>query len=81
MLLSDFDASGEHGAKQPQKLLGFGLVVSGLLRRLEAVSHTMHGVEPLGVLGVVSQLGAKILHMGIDGALIALEIVAGARGW
>ena len=35
----------------------------------------MDGVEPLGLLGIIAQLGAKILHVAIDGALIALKVI------
>ena len=36
----------------------------------------MDGIEPLRLLGVVAQLGAKVLHVAVDGALIALKVVA-----
>ena len=36
----------------------------------------MDGVEPLGLLGVVAQLGAKVLHVAVDGALVTLKVVA-----
>ena len=47
----------------------------GLGRSLEAIADTMDGVEPLGLLGIIAQLGAKILHVAIDGALIALKVI------
>ena len=48
----------------------------GLGRSLEAIADTVDGVEPLGLLGIIAQLGAKVLHVAIDGALIALKVVA-----
>ena len=36
----------------------------------------MHGVEPLGLLGIIAQLGTQVLDMTVDRALIALEVVA-----
>lgn len=39
-------------------------------------SDTVDGVEPLGLLGVVAQLGAKVLHVAVDGALVTLKVVA-----
>ena len=42
----------------------------GLGRSLEAIADTVDGVEPLGLLGIIAQLGAKVLHVAIDGALI-----------
>ena len=47
----------------------------GLGRSLEAIADTVDGVEPLGLLGIIAQLGAKVLHVAIDGALIALKVV------
>ena len=48
----------------------------GLGRGLEAIANTVDGIEPLRLLGVVAQLGAKVLHVAVDGALIALKVVA-----
>ena len=36
----------------------------------------MHGVKPLRITRIVANLGAQVLHMGVDGALVALEVVA-----
>ena len=36
----------------------------------------MHGMKPLRITRIVTNLGAKVLHVGVDGALIALEVVA-----
>lgn len=47
----------------------------GLGRSLEAITDAVNGIEPLRLLGVVAQLGAKVLHMAVDGALVALKVV------
>ena len=36
----------------------------------------MDGVEPLGLLGIVAQLGAQILDVTVNRALVTLEVVA-----
>ena len=47
-----------------------------LLGGLETIAHAVDGVEPLGVARVIAQLGAQVLDVRVDGALVALEIVA-----
>ena len=42
----------------------------------ETIAHAMHGVQPLGITRIVADFGAQVLHMGVDGALVALEVVA-----
>ena len=36
----------------------------------------MHGMKPLWIARIVANLGAKVLHVGVDGTLVALEVVA-----
>ena len=48
----------------------------GLGRSLEAITDAVNGVEPLRLLGVVAQLGAKVLDVTVDGALVALKVIA-----
>ena len=42
----------------------------------EAITHTMDRMQPLGVTRIVADLSAQVLHMRIDGALVAFEVVA-----
>ena len=46
------------------------------LRSLETISDAVNRVEPFGVLGIVAKLCTEILDVRVDGALVALEVIA-----
>lgn len=54
-------------------LLTSRFAVSG---HLEAIADAVHGVNPTRVARVIADLGAEILHVAVDGALVTLEVVA-----
>ena len=43
---------------------------------LETIAHAVDGVEPLGLLGIVAQLGAQILDVTVNRALVTVKVVA-----
>ena len=46
------------------------------LRCLKAIAHAVHGVEPTRVARIVAQLGAQVLDVRVNRALVALEVIA-----
>src|SRR5437773_1021032 len=49
---------------------------SGIRREAEPISHPEDGFDHPGVAGITFNLAPEVLHMGVDRALVALELVA-----
>src|SRR5437879_5312329 len=49
---------------------------SGIRWEAEPVSHPEDGLDHPGIAGVAFNLAPEVLHMGVDRALVALELVA-----
>ena len=62
---------------KPSENVGSCLLYTSIIaRHLEAIADAVHGVDPARIARVVADLCTEVLHVTVDGALVALEIIA-----